>query len=512
MHQIINLLEYLEDSAERFGDKTAYADEKQGFSFGQLHRGARKGGSALLKSIRPGSLVVVLTDRTALTLAGFFCVLEAGCCYVPIDDKMPEARLIDILEQIRPAALLYGPKDKALAEKLTAYAPVFGTEELMDSPEDTAALQAAREQVLDVDPAYMIFTSGSTGKPKGILVSHRSIIDFTEWMTEACGIDEGCIMGNQAPFYFDLSCKDIYQTLKNGCSCYIIPKKDFMFPMLLIDFLNEHKINTLIWATSAFRLAADSKVFDKKLPLHVNKVILGGEALQATHVNIWKRALPKLQVTNLYGPTEVTVDCTWYRLDRDFADGEPIPIGKACRNMQVLLLDEQLRPVTAGQSGEICARGSGLALGYFGDWDKTNAAFIQNPLNPYYPDRIYRTGDIGRMGEDGNIYYLSRRDGQIKHMGYRIELGEVETALSAIEGVDSGICFFDEARDLIVACVQSRDSSVDASYLAGRAAARLPKYMMPGLWRVYKQLPSNANGKTDRVRLRREYADEEHRE
>ena len=505
MHQIIHLLEYLEDSAARFPDKTAYADEKQSFTFGQLQQGARNGGSRLLQTIKPGSMATVLVDRTALTLAGFFCALEAGCCYVPLDNKMPEARLSDILQQVQPAAILYGPKDKALAEKLSAYAPIFDTEELLGAEEDPAALAAARESVLDVDPAYMIFTSGSTGKPKGILVSHRSIIDFTEWMTEACGITENCVLGNQAPFYFDLSCKDVYQTLKNGCSCYIIPKKDFMFPLLLVDFLNEHRVNTIIWATSAFRLAADSKVLAKKVPEFVNKAILGGEALQAAHVNVWKRALPGLQVINLYGPTEVTVDCTWYPLDRDFADGEPIPIGKACRNMQVLLLDDDLKPAAPGASGEICARGSGLALGYFKDWDKTDAAFIQNPLNPDYPDRIYRTGDIGRLGEDGNIYYLSRRDGQIKHMGYRIELGEVETALSAVAGVDSGICFFDEEKDLIVACVQSTDSAVDAAYLASEAAVRLPKYMLPGVWRLYKRLPSNANGKIDRVSLRQEY-------
>lgn len=505
MH-IINALEYLEKTAARLPDKTAFADDGRAFTFSELLGGAKSVGTVLAGMIhQPRERVAVLVDRTAISLLGFFSVLEAGSCYVPIDVKMPAERMNDILSQIRPAVILFAEHDRKVADRCSEFAPTLCIEEAMNTAADDETLGNLRERVLDIDPAYMIFTSGSTGKPKGIAISHRSLIDFTEWMTEYCEITEDCIMGNQAPFYFDLSVKDIYQTLKNGCTTYILPKKVFLFPMLLVDYINDHGVNTLIWATSAFRLAADSGVFEKKTPDGVRKIILGGEALQAHHVNVWKKAVPSVEIINLYGPTEVTVDCTMFKLERDYEDCEVIPIGRACRNMEVLLLDDDLRPVPSGEAGEICVRGAGLALGYFGDPEKTAAAFVQNPLNPYYPDRIYRTGDIGKLDEDGNIVYLCRRDGQIKHMGYRIELGEIETAVCAVAGVDSAICFFDADADFIVCCVQSQQETADAAYLTSSVKDRIPKYMMPNVWRVYKRMPNNANGKIDRVALKEEY-------
>lgn len=164
--------------------------------------------------------------------------------------------------------------------------------------------------------------------PKGIVIAHRSVIDFTEWMADACQFTHQDVMGNQAPFYFDLSVKDIYLTLKCGATTHIIPKKDFLFPTLLMDFLEEKKVTALVWATSAFHLVANSGVLEKKVPSHLRTVILGGEALQAKQLNRWRAALPAVQYTNLYGPTEVTVDCTWYPIQREFADGERIPIGR----------------------------------------------------------------------------------------------------------------------------------------------------------------------------------------
>ncbi len=507
--QIINALEYLEHSASLYPDKTAFADSTKSYSFSELHSSSRSIGTELIEmGVGVRERIAVLVDRTAVTLAGFFGALGAGCAYVPIDNRMPADRMEDILSEIKPAAILYSEKDTKLAEKLSSFAPTVCTEKSEKTEENAALLTERREKVLDIDPAYMIFTSGSTGKPKGILISHRSLIDFTEWMADYCKITSENAMGNQAPFYFDLSVKDIYQTLRNGCTTYILPKKDFMFPMLLVDDILSHGVNTLIWATSAFRLAADSGVFEKKIPETVSKIILGGEALQARHVNIWKKAIPDVQIINLYGPTEVTVDCTAFPLTRDYADGETIPIGKACRNMEIMLLDDDMKPVPDGEPGEICVRGAGLALGYFADKEKTDAAFVQNPMNPYYPDRIYRTGDIGRLDGDGNIVYLCRRDGQIKHMGYRIELGEIETAVGAVENVDSAVCFFDKENDFIVCCVEIGSNDTDAAYLTTAVKNRLPKYMLPNVWRVYKRMPSNANGKIDRVKLKQEYEDE----
>lgn len=502
---MLNLLEYLERTAARTPEKTAFADEGRSFTFAGLLEYARRCAAAIAQHTnavnRP---IAVLTDRTAVTLAAFQGVLASGNYYVPLDDHMPEQRMKAVLQQLSPALLLYAPAQEPIARTLDGFCPSLCLDEVEHTAPDAALVAARQEMVLDIDPAYVIFTSGSTGTPKGIVISHRSVIDFTEWMADACGITGDDVMANQAPFYFDLSVKDIYLTLKCGATTHILSKKLFMFPLMLLRKIEEVGATALIWATSAFNLVATSKALAKCQPQSLRHVIVGGEALMARNLNIWRAALPEVQYINLYGPTEVTVDCTWYPVpqDRTYEDGEPLPIGTPCRNKQVLLLDENLCPVPDGTPGEICVRGIGLAHGYYADPDKTAAAFVQNPLNPDYPDVIYRTGDIGVRREDGLLYFSARKDGQIKHMGYRIELGEIETALHSLPDVPNAVCFFDEGRDRIVCCYEG---ALTPSELVEQLKTRLPRYMLPNIWVAKERLPYNANGKVDRVTLREEY-------
>lgn len=493
-----NVLEYLEQSAARVPDKTAYTDETDSITFKELLLLAKKIGTALAREIGVGCPVGVLVGRHIGCLAAFFGVLYSGNYYVPLDPDMPVERLQKILVGLHPSKILFCQKDKPA--NLPDSSLLFSYDNIREEPDD-ALLAIRRNAVLDVDPVYVIYTSGSTGMPKGIVISHRSVIDFIDWMAEELGYRQTDVFANQAPFYFDCSVKDLYLTLKLGACDHILPKKLFMFPTLLMDYLSGHGVTALTWATSAFHLVADSGILSKKPPRSLRLVAVGGEAMLARHLNTWRAALPETTFVNLYGPTEVTVDCTYHIIRRDYEDGEAVPIGKACNNKEVLLLDETLMPVPDGTPGEICVRGAGVAKGYFGEPEKTAAAFVQNPRSPY-PDVIYRTGDIGVKNSFGELVFQSRKDGQIKHMGYRIELGEIERALGSLARIREAVCLYDGARDRIVCVYQGE---MEPKELVSALSKKLPKYMIPNVYRPRPALPHNANGKLDRARMKQEY-------
>ena len=508
----VNVLEYLNNSVAKYPKKISFADDERSINYADFAKSAKLVAHSIINTTQfINNPIMVLVDRNVDSLVGLFGVLYSGNYYVPVDNKMPKARILSIFSQVNPLCILYTGNDELLAKEIAENTNIniLNVSKIIDNINSLEiddifenCLKGRTNKILDVDPTYIIFTSGSTGIPKGIVISHRSVIDFTDWMTNTFGFTENDIMANQAPFYFDLSVKDIYTTIKNGATTYILSRKTLMFPPLLVDFINEKAVTSLIWATSAFNLVANSKIFDKKVLKNVNKVILGGEALLAKHLNTWKKANPNIQYVNLYGPTEVTVDCTYYKIDKDFKDDEAVPIGKACENKEVFILNNENKLAPIGEIGEICVRGTGLAKGYFGNFEKTNEVFIQNPLNDKYPDIIYKTGDLGYLNEEKNIVFCSRKDGQIKHQGYRIELGEIERAINSNDKINSAFCFYDSIKDKIV-CIFEGICSDDE--LIKFVSNLIPKYMFPNRIIRLDKMPYNANGKIDRVSVKEDY-------
>ena len=334
-----------------------------------------------------------------------------------------------------------------------------------------------------------------------MLVSHRSVIDLIDNFKEEFGFDETIVLGNQAPFDFDVSVKDIYSTLKNGGTMYVIPKMMFSMVARLIDYLNENQINTVIWATSALRIVENLNVFSQKMPEYLRTVMFSGEVMPNKVLNYWRKHLPDVMYVNLYGPTEITCNCTFYKVDRPYADEEALPIGVPFRNTDVFLLDDARKSeVARGEKGELCVRGSSLALGYYNNEEKTAEAFIQNPLNTTYPETIYCTGDLVRYAEDGNLMFISRKDYQIKHMGHRIELSEIEIAINALPFVEAACCIYDEKEEKIV-CFYQAAEECDRELLKSLGKA-LPKYMFPNRLEYFEKLPLNKNAKIDRTWLK----------
>ena len=500
---IRNILDYLEQSARHYPDKIAFADEMSTCTYKELWETARSVGTKLANYVPPRSPVPVFMEKRVETIYAFLGAVYAGCFYVLLDSKLPSERLKQILQTLQSEVLVLHPDYEKQFKALEYEGNVVNILEALQGEEDAVLLETIREQRLDIDPLYAIFTSGSTGIPKGVLVSHRSVIDFMEEFVDIFGITDKDVIGNQAPFDFDVSVKDIYSTLKTGATMQIIPKKMFSFPTKLLDYLDEREITTLIWAVSALCIVTTLKGLEYKVPQKVNKIIFSGEVMPIKHLNEWKKYLPDALYANVYGPTEITCNCTYYIVDREFQPGESLPIGQPFSNEKVFLLDEGNQLVReAGKKGEICVSGTALSLGYYRNPEQTKKVFVQNPLNEKYLERIYRTGDMAYYGHDGYLYFASRKDFQIKHMGHRIELGEIELAMEMAEGIRRACCTYDEPENKIIAFYEGEAEKRQIVRALGK---KLPAYMIPNVWVKLDRLPITKNGKIDRKKMLKEY-------
>lgn len=503
---ISNVLEYLESSALKFPDRTAFADESQSCTYAELKTNAQAVASRLAELTEPGKPIPVFMEKGVPAIYAFMGIVYAGGFYVLLDPKMPKERIQIILRTLNPQVLLTEETYVNRCSKLEFSGTVLDIKEALDTRIQEDVLYWIRQTARDVDPLYTIFTSGSTGVPKGVVVSHRSVIDFIEVFTEMFHITEADIIGNQAPFDFDVSVKDIYSTLKTGATMQIIPKKYFSFPAKLLDYLEERGVTTLIWAVSALCMITSLKGFAYKVPGKVNKVIFSGEVMPVKHLNEWRKHLPDALFVNVYGPTEITCNCTYYVIDREYKAGENIPIGRPFPNEKVFLLDEEDREIKVpGKIGELCVSGTALSLGYYHNPEQTEKVFVQNPLNPFYLERIYRTGDLAYYGEDGMLYFASRKDFQIKHMGHRIELGEIEKAIERVEGINRNLCIYDEEKNKIIAYY---DGDISKKVIVQKLADIIPSYMIPNIFISINEFPVTKNGKIDRKRLMEEYKEE----
>lgn len=509
---ITNILSYLEKSANKWANKIAIVDDKNSLTFAQWNQLSRNIGTAIIQKTNSSlrKPVLVFVDRRIEGLVGFMGVVQSGNFYVPIDCKMPEQRVKLISDVLNPiAAITVTSSDEKILDLIDFSGVSLRYDDIITTTEDKQLLTDIRKQMIDTDPVYSIFTSGSTGVPKGVVIAQRGMIDLAEWLVNTFDFTEQDSLGNQTPFYFDGSVKDICICLKSGATLNIIGKKYFTFPKLIIPFLNERKITAILWATSAIVLIGNSDILSVNLPEYLRLVTFAGEAMPAKQLKVWTSKLPNVKFVNLYGPTEITVDCTYYEVEREFNDDEFIPIGRACHNKGILVFNDNNELVKNGEVGELCVRGTGVALGYYNNKEKTQEVFVQNPLHDLYEDKIYRTGDIVKYNENGEIEFVSRKDFQIKHKGNRIELGEIEVAINSISEVTNATCIFDQVNDKIVLFYTTLNN--EELDIINLVKDRIPVYMFPEIIKHLKVMPYNMNGKIDRIELKRMYEAQQNR-
>ena len=501
----VNVIEYFEKGALISSrDKVAVQDASGSYTFAALERFSKNCAALLLKRTSVRNVPVpVFLPKGIQNIVADIGIIYSGNCYANLDVKLPAQRLKGMLQNLAPQVVI---TTASLVPTLLALeipqSTILLIEEAMVEGVlyDNAALLKGVEAVIDTDPYCIIHTSGSTGLPKGVALSHRCTIDFVDWAFDRLKLDGTEVMGSLAPIYFDAYTLEFCMCMAKGSTMIVVPDQLAMFPAKLVDFIATNPVNFIFWVPTVMVNIANLDLLAKTRLDRLTKVFFIGEVFPTKHLNYWRRHLPDAMFVNLYGPIEITVACTYYIVDRHFEDDEKIPVGFPCKNTEIIILNDQNRQAQVNEQGEICVRGSSLALGYYNNFERTAKGFVQNPLNSHFPEFIYRTGDVGFWNDRGEVMFLGRRDFQIKHQGYRIELGEIEHAALQIAGVRNSCVVYQTERKEITMFYES-DKELAPAFIRERLAVTLPKYMLPTVFHHMPSMPRNPNGKIDRARL-----------
>ena len=502
-----NVLEWLENSTDKYPDKTVYSNLDYSLTFSQVSSIAKSIGSALLNSSIPEGPVAVIMAKEPKMIASYFGVAYSGRIYAPVDVTLPIKRLDSIFNNLGPAAVV---TSAALAEKVQgilqqvgkSQVQVLTVEELENTPVDQPALDKVRAAMTELDPLYIIYTSGSSGVPKGVVACHRNVICYIRAYVKVMGITAEDVLGNQSPLDYIAAIRDIYIPAYTGASSFLTPKEFFMQPNKLFDALNNAGVTSIGWTSSSMTLLDTLHAFKNDTLKTVNKICFSGSVMTKPVLEYWRSNLPNAKFVNQYGPTEATASCTYYVVDDKTFDYDSVPIGRAYDDYKIILIDENGKEPDEGELGEICVAGPTLALGYYKNLEKTNQDFIQNPLNNKYRELIYKTGDVGRLLPDGNIEFHGRKDRQIKHMGHRVELDEIEAAASTIAGVGENAVIYDDKNEVLVLYYVGEATIKELS--AGLRGI-IPGFMVPRKMINLEVLPKLPNSKIDLKELERMY-------
>jgi D-alanine--poly(phosphoribitol) ligase subunit 1 len=491
----VPLAEIYTYGATQFGPCPAITDGDTGYTFEQLERGAQRVAAALHEAgVRPGDKVAVLTSKRAYIPVFTGSIWKLGAVYVPIDAHNPPARIERLLDQLQPAAVLGDSTDLAKLSQRPRMLPF--AELLQRASDDSAASWNNSPAVVEEEPAYIIFTSGSTGTPKGVMISHGSLLDYFYNHNQVLRFTPDSKVLSFAPFHFDVSIEDTILPLSLGA--FVYQYRGMPIAALARRVLTKHRITHMIAVSTVLTvITSEAKPLNSEVLPDLEMVMTGAEVCDPKIINAWKHNFPAARVINAYGPTEATIVCLTHTIEEpEVQRTRSYPIGKPLDRVVIKLMGEDGEINRPGTDGELWVGGSQVMVGYLGDVKATDRAVVTRD-----GIRYYRTGDICRFDENGNIEFVGRRDDEVKIAGRRINLREVsQPALAYGTGAFAGVLSKNGSRQLGLIIISENGAEVLDS-LKEHLSQQLPEYMRPHVLAYAEQPVLGSTGKTNEHHL-----------
>ena len=507
-HELIHQM--FRRAAEAFGDRPAIEAPGRSLSYRELDaRAAATAARLRAAGVQPGSLVAVYGQDGAEVITAILGVLEVGCAFVPLDPAFPSATLPSILEEVPVRWWLTGTEGEPWLRSVLG--PGYDAEVIPLPRWDEAVSEPSGRVETQLDPdalAYLYFTSGSTGRPKAIAGRLKAIDHFVRWEIATFEIREGTRVSQLISPAFDAFLRDAFVPLAAGGTVCLPPSRETVLDGAgLAAWLDEARIHLVHCTPSVLRTVLAQDLDPSRFP-ELRRVLLAGEPLLPSDVQRWKAVFgDRIELVNLYGPSETTMVKLFYRVQAGPADAEArtIPVGQPMTGARALVVDDKGQPCPPGKLGEIWIRTPYRSLGYYNRPDLTAEAFVQNPWSDKPDDLVYKTGDLGRLREDGNLEIVGRRDHQVKVRGVRVELAPIEEALHAHPAVaEAAVADRTDVQGNKFLCayvVPRPGEAVEPEVLAAHLQSRLPEPAVPSAFVVLEALPRTLSGKVDRRAL-----------
>lgn len=501
----INWYKVFEASAKSEPGRVVVRDGERSVTFAEMKAMETElaGRIASLIGEAKGHPIAVFLPKCVETIVADTAIIHTGNAYMNMDVKTPPERLTNVLKTAQPLlAITDEAHKKNIAIAAEGIVKVVTIEDFAAQEDVKVDFDSRLAHMIDTDPFCLINTSGSTGTPKGVVLNHKSFFDFLDCAKETWNLTGHEVIGSLSPVIFDIYSFELCLLYMNRATMVLIPDTWAMFPVKILELLEKEQVSFIFWVPTIMVNIANMGLLDKFALPDLKMIWYAGEVFPTKQFNVWYRKLaPRTRFMNLYGPIEITLDCTWFEIKRDIPDSEPIPIGFACENTDILVINADNQLVQGQEEGELCVRGTSLAMGYYNNPEKTSAAFVQNPLNTAYPEIIYRTGDIVHYNERGELVFKGRKDSLIKHSGYRIELTEIEHVIvNTLKLVANGCVVYNfKAKEITL--FYEAEENLDPALARRQIATALPKYMIPSVYIREESLPHGGTGKIDRALL-----------